>query len=84
MCHPSWREARAFALRLAEFARQRRVRDQLDRDHARPLDVIAVARAAGMTAAHLVAWFRLAYGVSPYEYVLARRLRSAAIDSPIP
>jgi hypothetical protein len=40
----------------------RRVRDRIDRDFAKPLDVATLARDAGMSAAHFSRQFRLAYG----------------------
>ncbi|RKS06651.1 hypothetical protein DFP74_2292 [Nocardiopsis sp. Huas11] len=40
MCHPSWDRARADAHRLSDPARLRRVRDQIDRENAPPLDVL--------------------------------------------
>ncbi|CAL9570696.1 HTH-type transcriptional activator RhaR [Streptomyces sp. enrichment culture] len=77
MCHPSWGRARAAAQRLSDFARLRRVRDRIDREHARPLDVEALARGADMSAGHLSRRFRLAYGMSPYAYLTARRVERA-------
>jgi AraC-like DNA-binding protein len=62
---------------LHELARLRRVRDQIDRDYAQPLDVDALARGAHMSAGHLSRQFRLAYGESPYSYVMTRRIERA-------
>ncbi|MGC2998763.1 helix-turn-helix transcriptional regulator [Streptomyces sp. G35A] len=78
MCHPSWGRARAAAQRLSDLARLRRVRDRIDREYARPLDVEALARGADMSAGHLSRQFRLAYGTSPYAYLMARRVERAA------
>lgn len=78
MCRPAWRRALVQAQRLSEFTRMRRVRDRIDREHARPLDVEALAREAGVPVAHLGRWFRLAYGRSPYAYLTARRAERAA------
>jgi AraC-like DNA-binding protein len=50
---------------LRDLARLRRVRDRIDREHARPLNVEALARDAYMSAGHLSRQFRLAYGESP-------------------
>ena len=55
----------------------RRVRDRIDREHARPLDVEALARGANMSAGHLSRQFRLAYGESPYSYLMTRRIERA-------
>ncbi|MEV4289265.1 helix-turn-helix transcriptional regulator [Nonomuraea bangladeshensis] len=78
MCHPSWTRALNEAHRLGELARLRRVRDRIDREYARPLDVEALARAAGLPPAQLSRRFRLAYGRSPYDYLMARRVDHAA------
>lgn len=78
MCHPAWAHARIAAQRLSDLARLRRVRDRIDREYARPLDVVALARSADMAPGHLSRQFRLAYGKSPYAYVTARRIERAA------
>src|SRR5438067_2592732 len=62
---------------LHDLARLRRVRDRIDREYARPLDVEALARAAHMSAGHLSREFRLAYGESPYGYLMTRRIERA-------
>jgi len=55
----------------------RRVRDRIDREYARPLDVEALARGVHMSAGHLSRQFRLAYGESPYSYLMTRRIERA-------
>ena len=55
----------------------RRVRDRIDREYAQPLDVEALARGAHMSAGHLSRQFRLAYGESPYGYLMTRRIERA-------
>ncbi len=77
MCLLSWGRARIAAQRLHDLARLRRVRDRIDRDHAQPLDVEALARSADLPAGHLSRQFRLAYGKSPYAYLTARRVERA-------
>ncbi|MCQ4163574.1 helix-turn-helix transcriptional regulator [Tahibacter harae] len=62
---------------LRDLARLRRVRDRIDRDYARPLDVESLARDIGMSAGHLSRQFRLAYGESPYSYLMTRRIERA-------
>ncbi len=57
--------------------RLRRVRDRIDREYARPLDVEALARGAHMSAGHLSREFRRAYGESPYSYLMTRRIERA-------
>jgi AraC-like DNA-binding protein len=63
--------------RLRDLALLRRVRDRIDRDYAQPLDVEALARGVGMSAGHLSREFRLAYGESPYGYLMTRRIERA-------
>jgi AraC-like DNA-binding protein len=63
--------------RLDDLARLRRVRDRIDREYARPLDVEALARGANMSAGHLSREFKLAYGESPYSYLMTRRIERA-------
>ncbi len=65
------------AQRLRDLARLRRVRDRIDREYAQPLDVEALARGAHMSAGHLSREFRLAYGESPYGYLMTRRIERA-------
>ncbi len=67
----------ATAEHLRDLARLRRVRDRIDREYAQPLDVETLARGAHMSAGHLSRQFRLAYGESPYSYVMTRRIERA-------
>jgi AraC-like DNA-binding protein len=67
----------AEAQHLRDLARLRRVRDRIDREHAQPLDVEALARGAHMSAGHLSREFKLAYGESPYSYLMTRRIERA-------
>lgn len=62
---------------LRDLARLRRVRDRIDRDYARPLDVEALASGIGMSAGHLSRQFRVAYGESVYAYLMTRRIERA-------
>ena len=62
---------------LRDLAWLRRVRDRIDREYAQPLDVEALARGAHMSAGHLSRQFRLAYGESPYSYLMTRRIERA-------
>jgi AraC-like DNA-binding protein len=62
---------------LSDLARLRRVRDRMDREYAQPLDVEALARDAHMSAGHFSRLFRLAYGESPYSYLMTRRIERA-------
>ncbi|GAA4691105.1 hypothetical protein GCM10023324_52560 [Streptomyces youssoufiensis] len=67
----------ATAQHLRDLARLRQVRDRIDREYAQPLDVDALARGANMSAGHLSRQFRLAYGESPYAYLMTRRIERA-------
>ena len=62
---------------LRNLAWLRRVRDRMDREYAQALDIDALARGAHMSAGHLSRQFRLAYGESPYSYLMTRRIERA-------
>jgi AraC-like DNA-binding protein len=62
---------------LRDLERLRRARDRMDREYAQPLDVEALARDAHMSAGHFSRQFRLAYGESPYSYLMTRRIERA-------
>ncbi|WP_433627953.1 helix-turn-helix transcriptional regulator [Nocardia sp. CA-120079] len=62
---------------LRELARLRRVRDRIDREYAQPLDVERLARDEHISAGHLSRQFKLAYGESPYSYLMTRRIERA-------
>ena len=62
---------------LRDLALLRRVRDRIDREYAQPLDVEALARGVNMSGGHLSRQFRLAYGESPYGYLMTRRIERA-------
>lgn len=63
--------------RLRDLARLRRVRDRIDRDYAQALNVEELAKGVHMSAGHLSRQFRLAYGESPYSYLMTRRIERA-------
>jgi AraC-like DNA-binding protein len=67
----------AAAQHLRDLALLRRVRDRMDREYAQPLDVEALARGVNMSAGHLSRQFKLAYGESPYAYLMTRRIERA-------
>jgi transcriptional regulator GlxA family with amidase domain len=67
----------AVAQHLGDLALLRRARDRIDREYARPLNVEVLARGACMSAGHFSRQFRLAYGESPYSYLLTRRIERA-------
>jgi AraC-like DNA-binding protein len=55
-----------------------RAKDLMDGRYAEPLDVPEIARAAGMSPAHFSREFRAAFGETPHQYLLTRRLERAA------
>lgn len=65
------------AARLRTLAALRRARDLIDRDHAQPLDVPALARAVHMSSGDLSREFKAAYGETPYSYLMTRRIERA-------
>jgi AraC-like DNA-binding protein len=71
------RAAAAASQQLQEPARLRRVRDRIDREYQRPLDVEALARDEHVSAGHLSRQFKLAYGEPPYGYLMTRRIERA-------
>ena len=67
----------AAAKHLHDLAMLRRVRDRIDREYEQPLNVEALAHGVHMSAGHLSRQFRLAYGESPYSYLMTRRIERA-------
>jgi AraC-like DNA-binding protein len=63
--------------RLRELIAMRKVRDRIEREYAKPLDVEALAAGAHMSAGHLSRRFRETYGESPYSYLMTRRIERA-------
>jgi len=53
-------------------------RDLADARYAEPLTVSDLARAAGLSRAHFSREFRRAFGETPHQYLLTRRLERAA------
>jgi transcriptional regulator GlxA family with amidase domain len=49
----------------------------MDREYASPLDVEALARTASMSAGHFSRSFRAAFGETPYQYLMTRRIERA-------
>ncbi len=62
---------------LANLAHLRRAKDLIDREYARPLDVPTMAARALMSPAHFSRQFRAAYGETPYNYLMTRRIERA-------
>ncbi|WP_030917686.1 helix-turn-helix transcriptional regulator [Streptosporangium amethystogenes] len=67
----------AKAQRLHDIAVIRRVRDRIDREYAKPLNLKALADGAHMSVGHLSREFRRIYGESPYSYLMTRRIERA-------
>jgi len=63
--------------RLRDLVLLRKVRDRMDREYAKPLNVEELARGVHMSAGHLSRQFKLAYGESPYSYLMTRRIERA-------
>jgi AraC-like DNA-binding protein len=55
-----------------------RAKDVADARYREPLDVPALARAAHLSPAHFSREFRRAFGETPHQYLLTRRLERAA------
>jgi len=55
-----------------------RAKDLIDARYREPLDVPALAAAAHMSPAHFSRAFRTAFGETPHQYLLTRRLERAA------
>jgi AraC-like DNA-binding protein len=55
-----------------------RAKDLADARYSEPLAVDDLARAAGLSRAHFSREFRAAFGESPHEYLLTRRMERAA------
>ena len=55
-----------------------RAKDVIDARYAEPLDVPELARAAHMSRAHFIREFRDAFGETPHQYLLTRRMERAA------
>lgn len=62
---------------LRELTQLRRVKDRMDREYAQPLNVESLARDVHMSAGHFSRRFKLAYGESPYSYLMTRRIERA-------
>lgn len=55
-----------------------RVKDLIDAHYAEALGVRELARAAGLSSAHFSRQFREAFGESPHQYLISRRMERAA------
>jgi AraC-like DNA-binding protein len=55
-----------------------RAKDAIDARYREPLDVAALARVAHLSPSHFSREFRRAFGETPHQYLLTRRLERAA------
>ncbi|HEY3005525.1 MAG TPA: helix-turn-helix transcriptional regulator [Kribbellaceae bacterium] len=55
----------------------RRARDVADRNYAEPLDLAALASAAGVSKYHFLRCFAAEYGETPMQYLSRRRIERA-------
>ena len=55
-----------------------RAKDLVDTRYCEPLDVATLARAARLSPAHFSREFRRAFGATPHQYLLTRRMERAA------
>jgi AraC-like DNA-binding protein len=73
----------------ASTLRLLRVKDLIDARYAEPLDGDALARVAGLSSARFSRRFHQAFGESPHQYLISRRMERAAAllrstDYPVP
>jgi AraC-like DNA-binding protein len=54
-----------------------RVRDLIDRAYAEQLDVAALARSASVSPSYFSRSFKAAFGETPHQYVMSRRMERA-------
>ena len=62
---------------IRDVVRLRKAKDRMDREFDRPLDVPALARSAAMSTGHFSRSFKIAFGESPYSYLMTRRIERA-------
>jgi AraC-like DNA-binding protein len=55
-----------------------RAKDLMDSEYRRALNVEQIAQSAHLTAAHFSRQFRCAFGETPHQYLLSRRMERAA------
>jgi AraC-like DNA-binding protein len=65
------------AVPTALLVHLRRARDLADRDYAEPLDLAALAEAAGVSKYHFLRSFKAEYGLTPAQYLCQRRIERA-------
>lgn len=53
-------------------------KDLIDREYAQPLDVAELARRVRASPTHFARGFKRAFGETPYQYLMTRRIERAA------
>jgi AraC family transcriptional regulator len=56
------------------YVRLQKAKSAVDEDISRKIDITSLAREANLSAFHFSRSFKNAFGISPYQYVLNRRL----------
>lgn len=64
-------------MEIRDLVRLRRAKDRMDREFDQPLDVPALAQYAAMSTSHFSRSFKVAFGESPYSYLMTRRIERA-------
>jgi AraC-like DNA-binding protein len=59
------------------YVHLRRAKDLMDREYARELDLEGLAREAHASRAHFARGFKRAFGETPHQYLLRRRIERA-------
>jgi AraC-like DNA-binding protein len=59
------------------YVHLRRAKDLIDREYGRELDVPALAREADASRAHFIRSFKQAFGETPHQHLLRRRIERA-------
>ncbi len=54
-----------------------RVRDLIDRAYAEPLELAALARSASVSLSYFSRSFKAAFGETPHQYLMSRRMERA-------
>jgi len=63
--------------RIPTYVHLLRAKDRIDSAYAEPLDVPALAREAFASRAHFIRSFKRAFGETPHQYLLRRRVERA-------
>ena len=64
-------------MEIPDLVRLRNAKDRMDREFDQPLDVPALASSVAMSTGHFSRSFKVAFGESPYSYLMTRRIERA-------